>query len=122
MAEAEVEQELTKIGAIIGSKMADPDIFGWLDRKTAPSDTEIHRAATIVADRLCGAVANAIIRNVRKKHQLAAIKAWLEACGYGGGMFKLEPKELANVDAAAIAELIPDLRVEEKAEQMVMFG
>ena len=41
---------------------------------------------------------------------------------YGGGMFKLEPKELANVDASTIAELIPALRVEEKAEQLVMFG
>jgi hypothetical protein len=41
---------------------------------------------------------------------------------YGGGMFKLEPKELANVDASAIAELIPDLQLEEKTEQLVMFG
>jgi hypothetical protein len=40
---------------------------------------------------------------------------------YGGGMFKLEPKELANVDASGIAELILDLLVEEKAEQTVMF-
>jgi len=42
--------------------------------------------------------------------------------GLRGGMFRLEPKELANVDASVIAELIPDLRVVEKAEQMVMFG
>jgi adenine-specific DNA-methyltransferase len=41
---------------------------------------------------------------------------------YGGGMFKLEPKELANVDATAIAELIPDLHVESKTEQLTMFG
>jgi hypothetical protein len=41
---------------------------------------------------------------------------------YGGGMFKLEPKELANVDASAIAELIPELHMEENAEQLVMFG
>ena len=34
----------------------------------------------------------------------------------------MEPKELANVDASAIAEWIPDLQVEEKAEQLVMFG
>jgi hypothetical protein len=34
----------------------------------------------------------------------------------------VEPKELANVEASAIAELIPGLRVEEKAEQLVMFG
>lgn len=81
MADAAVEQELAKIGAIIG-KMADPDIFVWLDRKTAPTETEIHRAATIVADRLCGAVANPIIRNAQEKRQLAAIKKWLEARGY----------------------------------------
>lgn len=41
---------------------------------------------------------------------------------YGGGMFKLEPKELANVDATAIAELIPGLNVESKPEQLTMFG
>jgi hypothetical protein len=41
---------------------------------------------------------------------------------YGGGLFKLEPKELANVDASAIAELIPDLQLEEKTEQLVLFG
>lgn len=41
---------------------------------------------------------------------------------YGGGMFKLEPKELANVGASTIAELIPDLHLNENHEQMVMFG
>jgi adenine-specific DNA-methyltransferase len=40
---------------------------------------------------------------------------------YGGGMFKLEPKELANVDATAIAELIPDLHLKQKTEQLKMF-
>jgi len=41
---------------------------------------------------------------------------------YGGGLFKLEPKELANVDAAAFAELVPDLRIKGKTEQLEMFG
>lgn len=41
---------------------------------------------------------------------------------YGGGLFKLEPKELANVDATAVAELIPDLQLKEKTEQLKMFG
>jgi hypothetical protein len=41
---------------------------------------------------------------------------------YGGGMFKLEPKELANVDASAIAELLPEGSVGERLEQVVMFG
>lgn len=81
MSTSEIDRELEKIGKII-EKMADPDIFVWLGRKEPPTDTEIHRAATIVADRLCGAVANPIIRNAQEKRQLAAIKAWLEARGY----------------------------------------
>lgn len=81
MAAADIDRELAKIGAIIG-KMADPDIFVWLRRKKLPTKEEIHRAATIVADRLCGAVANPIIRNAQEKRQLAAIKDWLEARGY----------------------------------------
>ena len=73
--------DLDKIGNII-EKMADPDIFVWLGRAAPATDVEIHRAATIVADRLCGAVANPIIRNAQEKRQLAAIGAWLEARGY----------------------------------------
>lgn len=81
MTAGQVDIELEKIGMII-EKMADPDIFVWLARGDAPSEPEMHRAATIVADRLCGAVANPIIRNAQEKRQLAAIKAWLEARGY----------------------------------------
>ena len=77
----DIDRELAKIATII-EKMADPDIFIWLGRKEPPTEAEIHRAATIVADRLCGAVANPIIRNAQEKRQLAAIKAWLEARGY----------------------------------------
>lgn len=76
-----IDAELVKIATII-EKMADPDIFVWLGRKEPPTEAEIHRAATIVADRLCGAVANPIIRNAQEKRQLAAIKGWLEAHGY----------------------------------------
>lgn len=81
MSAADIDRELAKIGAII-EKMADPDIFVWLGRKKSHTEIEIHRAATIVADRLCGAVANPIIRNAQEKRQLAAIKTWLEVRGY----------------------------------------
>lgn len=81
MPAAAIDAELIKITVII-EKMADPDIFVWLGRKEPPTEAEIHRAATIVADRLCGAVANPIVRNAQEKRQLAAIKAWLEARGY----------------------------------------
>lgn len=77
----EMETQLQKISEII-EKMADPDIFVWVGKKTKPSEIEIYRAATIVADRLCGSVANPIIRNAQEKRQLAAIAAWLEARGY----------------------------------------
>lgn len=73
--------ELAKAGDII-VKMADKDIFTWLDSKTEPSETERHRAATIIADRLCGAVSDPIIRNAQEQRQLGAMKVWLEARGY----------------------------------------
>lgn len=81
MVSAEADSQLAKISGII-EKMADPDIFVWLGRRERPTEVEVHRAATIVADRLCGAVANPIIRNAQEKRQLAAIKSWLEAHDY----------------------------------------
>ena len=81
MAPKEAHSDLAKVVKIL-KKMADPDIFVWLGRQQVPSEDEIHRAATIVADRLCGAVANPIIRNLQEQRQLAAIKAWLEGREY----------------------------------------
>jgi len=81
MPSAIVDDELEKIGSII-EKMADPDIFVWLGRNKPVTEPEVYRAATIIADRLCGAVANPIIRNALEKRQLTCIKAWLEARGY----------------------------------------
>ncbi|NKC11714.1 MAG: XamI family restriction endonuclease [Gammaproteobacteria bacterium] len=81
MSRREGDKDLEKIGKII-EKMADPDVFVWLERGDDPSDQELYRAATIVADRLCGAVANPIIRNAQEKRQLAAIGEWLTALGY----------------------------------------
>jgi len=81
MPRRELDRDLGKIGATIG-KMADPDIFVWLKRQKGPSKRELHRAATIVADRLCGAVANPIIRNAQEKRQLGAIGEWLSSRGY----------------------------------------
>ncbi|MDP3008892.1 MAG: XamI family restriction endonuclease [Methylococcales bacterium] len=81
MNKAELMEQLNKIGNII-EKMADPDIFVWKQRTDNGTKEEVHRASTIVADRLCGAVANPIIRNAQEKRQLASMKAWFEARGY----------------------------------------
>ncbi len=81
MKHADLEAGLAQIGAII-EKMADPDIFVWVGRTEPATEVEVHRAATIVADRLCGSVANPIIRNAQEQRQLAYVADWLEARGY----------------------------------------
>lgn len=63
-------------------RLVDVDIFPWLEGKAEPTDQQMHRAATIVADRLCGANADPIIRNAQEQRQLGKIKKWLEERGY----------------------------------------
>jgi type II restriction enzyme len=78
--------------------MIDPDIFIWLGRSEPPTEIETQRAATIIADRLCGAVSNPIIRNAQERRQLSAMKSWLEERGY---------QQLSNTSALSISELPP---------------
>lgn len=76
-----LNEELAKIAHTI-NRMADPDIFVWLSEGRFPEEEEIQRSATIVADRLCGAVADPIIRNAQERRQLAVIAKFLYARGY----------------------------------------
>ena len=78
---ATLTPQLERIGDII-ERLADPDIFVWLPDGRDATEDERHRAAIIVADRLCGSEANPIIRNEQEKRQLAKVKDWLEARGY----------------------------------------
>ncbi|MBI1805076.1 MAG: XamI family restriction endonuclease [Ignavibacteria bacterium] len=89
-----LDDELQKIGEVIKT-LADRDILTWLDSGKKPGEQERYRAATIVADRLCGAVADPIIRNEQEKRQLAAIKRWLESRGYT----YVEPRLIEKPDA-----------------------
>jgi hypothetical protein len=58
--EADVlDAHLKKITAIL-SQMLDVDIFPWIEEKRKPTKEERYRSSTIVADRLCGAVAEPI--------------------------------------------------------------
>lgn len=81
MAADHLDEDLRGIGKVI-KELADKDILTWLDSGKEPTKEERYRAATIVADRLCGAVADPIIRNEQEKRQLAAIRKWLETHGY----------------------------------------
>lgn len=87
--EVRLRTELSKIANTI-LKMADPDIFVWLAEHRDPTEIEIQRASTIVADRLCGAVADPIIRNAQEKRQLSVIASYLEKRGYN--LYKTQVK------------------------------
>lgn len=78
---ADLQSQLQKIGEII-EKMSDPDIIVWKNRDDIGTEEEVNRASIIIADRLCGAEANPIIRNAQEERQLKAVKAWLESHGY----------------------------------------
>jgi hypothetical protein len=75
------EKEAQKIILTI-KKLIDPDIFTWLAGRKQPEAAEVHRAATIVADRLCGAIADPIVRNAQEARQLSVIAKWLKRRGY----------------------------------------
>jgi hypothetical protein len=76
-----LEQHLGKISGIL-SRMLDVDIFPWLQEKRRPTKEERYRSSTIVADRLCGAIADPIVRNAQEKRHLALIEKYLTERGY----------------------------------------
>jgi len=81
MTKAVLNENLRKIAKMI-LRLTDVDIFPWLGEGRDPTEQEVYRAATIVADRLCGANADPIVRNAQERRQLLKIKKWLEARCY----------------------------------------
>jgi len=84
-----LDKHLKNITRIL-SRMLDVDIFPWLEEERRPTEEERYRSSTIVADRLCGAVAEPIVRNAQEKRQLILIQQYLEGRGY-----KLKPHPAA---------------------------
>ncbi|MFP3938117.1 MAG: XamI family restriction endonuclease [Phycisphaerae bacterium] len=78
---AELVEHIRRITRTV-TQLLDTDIFPWLSNKTKPTEAERYRAATIVADRLCGAVSDPIVRNAQEQRQLALIKDFLDDKGY----------------------------------------
>jgi hypothetical protein len=76
-----VLDHLAKISTVL-TKMLDVDVFPWLEEKRRPTDEERYRSSTIVADRLCGAIADPIVRNAQERRQLSIIEQHLIAKGY----------------------------------------
>jgi hypothetical protein len=88
-----LEKSIQKMISMI-SRLVDVDIFTWLAENRDPTPQEVYRAATIVADRLCGANANPIVRNAQERRQLSKIKAWLEARHYKDVTGKTDLKKM----------------------------
>mgnify|MGYP005812478037 CR=1 FL=1 len=78
-----LDAELRKLARTI-ERLVDTGIFFWLESVplSRPTDADVARAATVVADRLCGALADPIIRNAQERRQLAGIGRWLDERGY----------------------------------------
>ena len=72
---------LTSVCRVL-NELLDRDIFPWLDARKAPTDAERERASTIVADRLCSAISNPIVRNAQEQRQLTMIGDFLDKRGY----------------------------------------
>lgn len=84
------------------ARLLDKDIFPWLETGKDPSEEERFRASTIVADRLCGSVADPIVRNAQEQRQLALIEDYLRKRGYvkkppagGAGIRSMAPGTFA---------------------------
>lgn len=97
MKETKVDKELAAIGYVI-SRLLDHDILPWLTSEEEGTEEVIFRGATVIADRLCGAVSDPIIRNAQEQRQLTLISQWLEARGYS----KIELGSKVTVDAMPI--------------------
>ncbi len=76
-----IDENLSKVCEVL-AKLLDHDIFPWLGASKEPTDHERDRASTIIADRLCSAVANPIVRNAQEQRQLKMIGDWLDRLGY----------------------------------------
>ena len=81
MMPAELESNLNKLAAVVG-RMADRDLFVWLEADRAPSAAERERAIAVVSDRVSGATADPVIRNAQESRQLLLLNTWLEERGY----------------------------------------
>ena len=81
MSKTDLAQALSRMCDVI-TELADQDLLPWLDPGLTPSGIETDRAATVIADRLCGAASDPIIRNAQERKQLAALKRWLRRSGY----------------------------------------
>ena len=85
MSDAALDSNLTLLCDVLNG-LLDLDLFPWIAKNSTTNDYERELAAVVVADRLCGAQADPIVRNAQERRQLAAIESWLIAHDYTKGV------------------------------------
>lgn len=79
------ESDKAKLSAALSvlGRMLDTDVMPWLSKAgAAPTTQQRNRSALVVADRVCGALSDPILRNAQETRQLDAISGWLADRGY----------------------------------------
>ena len=77
----ELNANLSAIAAVI-SHLLDRDLFVWLQRDDEPTAVELERAASVVADRMTGAITRPALAGAQERRQLDSIRQWLVAHDY----------------------------------------
>ena len=81
LSKEQLDDQLSRVVAVI-DQLLDRQLFEWLEENRMPTKAERKRAASVIADRLCGADANPIIRNEQERRQISALSSYLDNNGY----------------------------------------
>jgi hypothetical protein len=76
-----LDTHLDRICAVL-QDLLDLDLFDWIKTGAQPDARQWELTKVVVGDRLCGAIADPIVRNAQEKRQLALIAQWLDDRGY----------------------------------------
>ena len=94
---AKINGELEKI-QVIFNKLLDPELLPWVKAKRKPSSDERTFFLLVVADRLCGAQSDPIIRNAQEERQLRSLANLLKSLGY---------KQVHSDSISSLAAMVP---------------
>lgn len=100
MSKENLEEQLNKAISLI-SQLLDNDIITWKDEQQEPTSDDVERSIAVIADRLCGADTNPIIRNAQEERQLQKLEELFIRHGYRAkdeehDIFTLEAGEYAK--------------------------
>ncbi len=81
MPEDDLEDAFRRIVAVV-NRLIDIDMMPWLITKSSPNEKDRLLATHVIGDRLCGSLADPIIRNEQERRQLSSIHEYLVQHGY----------------------------------------